>query len=89
MRISLLQVTLKLPDEWRADIEKYGTPYYVEDGKYVVLEVIVEKTTSPKGFRAHANTIPLYGSGKTKRKAIDNLHEKMTEFCASLPSASS
>lgn len=75
-----------LPDDWRKEVKKNGTPLYLEaenDKKYVLLEIIVEKDASGN-FRAHPSTLGLYGKGKTRRKAINNLHKKFTKLITSL-----
>ena len=75
-------MTLTLPDEWRAEIEKNGTPLYLDaeyGERYVLLEIIIEANESG-GYRAHPNTLAFYGKGKTKRKAIDDLHKKFSKL---------
>lgn len=86
LRINLY-MAFTLPDEWRVEIEKNGTPLYLdaENGeRYVLLEIIVEANESG-GYRAHPNTLAIYGRGKTKRKAIDDLHKKFSKLIKSLP----
>ncbi len=81
-------MTFTLPDEWRVDIEKNGTPLYVdgENGeRYVLVEIIVEVDESGS-YLAQPNTLAVYGNGKTRRKAINDLHKKFNTLIQSLPS---
>ncbi len=80
-------MTFTLPDEWRKEIKKNGTPLYLDAAngeRYVLLEIIFEANESG-GYRAHPNTLAIYGKGKTKRKAIDDLHKKFSKLIKSLP----
>jgi hypothetical protein len=83
-----LHMTFTLPDEWRIEIKKNGTPLYLDADngeRYVLLEIMVESNETG-GYRAHPNTLAIYGNGKTKRKAIDDLHKKFNKLTQSLPS---
>jgi hypothetical protein len=81
-------MTFIFPDEWRQEIKKKGTPFYVEaenGERYVLLEIIVEADEAG-GYRAHPNKLFIYGKGKTKRTAMNDLHKK---FCTLLKFLSS
>lgn len=68
-----------LPDEWRKEIEKHGTPLYIDaPGRpraYVLLQFINEFNTLDKTYYTHIEQVPFYGTGKTEKKAIKDLME--------------
>ena len=77
-------MTFLLSDEWHSEIQKHGTPMYIQDEKrgteYVLLAVNVERYSS-EGFRATADSLPFSGVGKTKDEAKNHLFQILTRLC--------